>query len=120
MIEPLSYVASRGTRVIVNPGVCGLRCAIQVEKLGRKKASVAILDSDCEQVRKMSQWIKEITLEDLFKPFTQNPLFMWAEKAQCHTTCLVPMAILKAVEVEMGMAVPRNAGLEFEAREQEE
>ena len=108
-----SHAKSQGTRVIVNPGICGFRCTIHAEKVGKGRVAVTILDSDCEQVQKMSQWFNEISMEDLFKPFSRNPLFIRAEQARCHTTCLVPSAVLKAVEVEMGMAIQKDAGIEF-------
>ena len=109
-----SHAEFQGTRVIVNPGVCGFRCTIHAGKTGKKRVAVTILDSHCEQVQKMSQWSEEISMADLFKPFTRNPVLIWAKQARCHTTCLIPFAILKAVEVEMGMAIPKDAGIEFE------
>ena len=109
-----SHAESQGTRVIINPGVCGFRCTIHAKKAGKGRVVVTIPDSCCEQVQKMSQWLKEISMADLFKPLSRNPVLIWAEQARCHTTCLVPFAVLKAVEVEMGTAVPRDAGIEFE------
>jgi hypothetical protein len=109
-----SHTEFQGTRVIVNPGVCGFRCTIHARKAGKGRVAVNILDSHCEQVQKMSQSLEEISMADLFKPWSSNPVLIWAEQARCHTTCLVPFAVLKAVEVEMGMAVPRDAEIEFE------
>jgi hypothetical protein len=109
-----THAEPQGTRVIVNPGVCGFKCTIRAEKVGKGRVAVAVLDTDCEQVQKMSQMLEEINMKDLFKPITKNQILMWAEQAQCHTTCLVPFALLKAVEAEMGMALAKDAGIEFE------
>lgn len=117
-MDQASHTNFQGTRVIVNPGVCGFNCTVYAEKSSSRKVRVTIPDSECEQVNKMSQWFEEISLADIFKPFTRNPFFKWAELAGCHTTCLVPTAISKAVEVEMGMAVPRKAELEFGSDDQ--
>lgn len=108
------YVESQGTRVIVNPGVCGFRCLVHAIKMGKGRVAVSILDSCCGQVQKMSQLLEEISMEDLFKPLSRNPVLLWGEQAHCHTTCIVPFAVLKAVEVEMGTAVPRDAEIKFE------
>ncbi|MBW1888825.1 MAG: hypothetical protein JRI52_10840 [Deltaproteobacteria bacterium] len=112
-MDQSSCAEYRETRVIVNPGVCGFSCTIHAGKIGKGRVAVSILDSCCEQVQKMSQLLEEISLEDLFKPLSRNPVLLWAKQARCHTTCIVPLAVLKAVEVEMGMAVPRDAGIKF-------
>ena len=62
----------------------------------------------------MSGFFEEIGLKDLFSPVAGNVVFKWAKEAGCHASCIVPVAVLKAAEVEMGMALPRRAGIVFE------
>jgi hypothetical protein len=97
----------------VEPGVCGFSCTVCARKSIDGKISITINNSDCELVQKMSKQFHEITFKDLFSSVAENPVFEWAARARCHTPCLVPFAILKASEVEAGMALPRKAGIEF-------
>jgi hypothetical protein len=55
-----------------------------------------------------------MTLKELFAPVNRNPVFVSAQRAGCHPSCPIPVAILKAVEVAMGMALPRDAVIKFE------
>lgn len=106
-------IKSKGTYVAVEPGVCGFSCTVGARKSVDGKISITINDSDCELVQEMSKQFQELTLKDLFSSVVKNPVFEWAARARCHAPCLVPVAILKASEVELGMALPRKAGLEF-------
>ena len=45
---------------------------------------------------------------------SRNPVYLTAEKSGCHTSCVIPAAVLKAVEVAMGMALPREVRITFE------
>lgn len=114
MADQASRDGQDGTNLVVNPGACGFSCTIYAIKTEKNKVEVTVMDSDCDQIQKLSELLKEISMEELFTPVVRNPMFLWAEKARCHTTCLIPFAILKAVEVEMDMGVSKNSGIEFE------
>ena len=105
--------STQATTVAVEPGVCGFQCTIRAKKSKDGKVQVSISDSQCELIQKMSEFFEELTLKEIFLPLAKNPINRWAESARCHPSCIVPFAILKAVEVEMGMALPRKAGIEF-------
>jgi hypothetical protein len=45
---------------------------------------------------------------------TKNPVYVSAQQAGCHSSCPVPVAVLKAVEVAMEMALPRDVRIKFE------
>jgi hypothetical protein len=108
---------TQSTILAVEPGVCGFHCTIEAIKTKDDKVQITISDSQCELVQLMSEFTEELTIKDLFLPMAKNPITQWAEKARCHPSCIVPFAILKAVEVEMGMALPRRAGIEFRQQE---
>jgi hypothetical protein len=108
-----SQAPPEATSVAVEPGVCGFHCTVRAEKSTDGKIRVFITDSKCELVQKMSEFIEAFSLKELFLPLTKNPIYQWAERARCHPSCIVPFAILKAVEVEAGMALPRGAAIEF-------
>jgi hypothetical protein len=52
-------------------------------------------------------------MPELFKPVSRNPVYRAAEKSGCHSSCVIPAAVLKAVEVAMGMALPREVLITF-------
>jgi hypothetical protein len=99
--------------VIVDPGICGLPCAISARKSDNKTVIVAITESECKQIQRLSNHLTEISLRELFLPMTRNPVYIAAEKSGCHPSCAVPVAILKAVEVAWGVALPKNVQIIF-------
>ena len=99
--------------VKANPGICGFACTVKACKTGKRKVSVEIIGSECQQVKRLANSLTEMTLKDLFLPLTRNPVYIAAEKAGCHPSCAIPSAVLKAVEVAMDMALPKDVQLIF-------
>jgi hypothetical protein len=102
-----------GVIVTVNPGVCGFDCIVNAEQTGKRVATVTITQSDCALIQKFSELISDISLKDLFIPLTKNPIFVAAQQAHCHLACPVPVAVVKASEVALGLAVPKDAVICF-------
>jgi hypothetical protein len=73
-----------------------------------------ISGSECEHIQRLSEQIKAISTKDLFAPVSRNPVFVAAEGSVCHTSCPIPVAVLKAAEVAMDMALPQNVLIQFE------
>jgi hypothetical protein len=46
---------------------------------------------------------------------SRNPIFVSAERARCHASCVIPVAVAKAAEVALEMALPRDVTITFEA-----
>lgn len=100
-------------RISVEPGICGFSCQVDARRQDKYSAHIEITGSQCELIRKLSENIKEVTVQDLFVPHTRNPVFKAAEQAGCHLTCTVPVAVLKAAEVALELALPRPARISF-------
>lgn len=109
-----SQSGSKTVRVTAEPGICGFPCVIEARRTGRYTVSVKIEGSDCKHGQRLSGLVQKITLKQLFAPINRNPVFLSAQKAGCHPSCPIPVAILKAVEVAMDMALPRDAVIKFE------
>lgn len=105
---------SKTIRVTAEPGICGFPCVIEARRTGRYTVSVKIKGSECKHGQRLSDLVEKITLRQLFAPITRNLVFLSAQRAGCHPSCPVPVAILKAVEVAMDMALPRDAVIKFE------
>lgn len=98
----------------VDPGICGFSCVVKACKQNKKLVSLKITGSECKQIQRMSKSLKAITLRELFAPVSRNPVFISAEQAGCHPSCPIPVAILKAAEVAMDMALPREVRMTVE------
>jgi hypothetical protein len=101
------------TTVIVNSGACGFVVTITVEKNKDGKMTLA-LDTDCAMVKKM---LEDIAILDRFAPlagFLKNPVYTSAAKHLKHVACPVPSGILKALEVEAGLNVMKDASIVFD------
>ena len=106
--------------LFIEPGICGFCCQVEARRLDKQRALIEITGSQCELVQKLAGNIKEVTLQDVFTRQTINPVFKAAEKAGCHLTCPVPVAVLKAAEVALELALPRKVSISFEQPDDKE
>jgi hypothetical protein len=79
-----------------------------------RMVSLKITESDCKQIQRLAKRLGKISMPQLFTPVSRNPVYLAAEKSGCHTSCVIPAAVLKAVEAAMGMALPREVRITFE------
>jgi hypothetical protein len=101
--------------VRVDPGICGFTCAVYAQKLEARKVKITIEGSECKQIQRLSELITRIGLRDIFVPLTRNPVFVSAEKAGCHPSCVIPTAVIKAAEVALELALKRNVVIRFKS-----
>ena len=97
----------------VNPGVCGLQCTVTAEKKGRKDVTVSV-ETKCAAVNKMIEALEQ-PLDGFAVCFNkpgQGPVYCAAEKL-AHAACPVPAALIKCIEAECGLALPRSVSFEF-------
>jgi hypothetical protein len=104
------------TKVVVDPGPCGFKTAIEVARLAKRKVTVTIT-SDCETITNLGQALSVIDHWDSLQPRESSEVYTQAAACGLHTACPVPIAILKAIEVEAGLAVPRDVSIRFEKKE---
>ena len=110
----------KDVRVFIEPGICGFSCRVEARQENKHLASINITGSQCKQIRKLAENIKEVTLQDLFARHTVNPVIKAAEQAGCHLTCPVPVAVLKAAEAVLELALPRDTCINFEKHHKKE
>lgn len=97
--------------VRVDPGICGFLCDIKAE--AEKRTVHFHIQSDCQQIKKMAECLGPVGLRDLFVPLSKNTIFLSAEASRCHLACPIPWALVKAAEVVLGLALPKEAALRF-------
>jgi len=100
------------TKVLINPGVCGMECAVCVSKKDRMNYTVT-LESKCAMVVQLGEKIADINLRDALKKYGQTVVTEHAGNILAHCTCPIPTGILKAIEAEAGMALPRDVSITF-------
>jgi hypothetical protein len=103
----------------VDPGICGFPCFIKARKLSARKVALQIAESDCGQIQRLSEQLTEMSLHDLFLPATRNPVYVKSAASGCHPSCPIPAAVLKAAEVAMEMALPKDVCIRFEPCEKD-
>lgn len=100
------------TKVTINPGICGFSVTVTAEKKEGKKVLIS-LDTECEMVMNMLKDISLLDMRAVFTRYLQNPVYRSAAIHLEHTACPVPAGILKAVEVELGLCLPKDAVITF-------
>lgn len=100
------------TKVIISPGICGFKVTVRAEKKERRSVTVQI-ETDCEMVKKLAEDVGHVDMMAAFTSHLNNPVYRSAAKHLKHAACPVPSGILKAVEAELGLAIPRDASIIF-------
>ncbi|GAB4423103.1 MAG: hypothetical protein OHK0032_18300 [Thermodesulfovibrionales bacterium] len=100
------------TKAVVNSGICGFSVTVTAEKGEGKKIHIS-LDTECDMVKKMAEDISSLEMMAAFTGFANNPVYRAAAKNLKHVACPVPSGILKALEVELGVALLKDASIIF-------
>ncbi len=92
----------------IDSGICGFGATIRTQSEGdRVKVEI---ESECQAIRYLAA---ELTEVDPFQEITfrgSGPRSLEMGAKHCyHTACPVPVGIIKAVEVEAGLALPKDA-----------
>jgi hypothetical protein len=89
---------------------------VEVAKAGKRRVRVKIT-SECEKVTKMGESSLELSQFDALKPQIDSEVYKCASEHHLCASCPVPMAILKAIEVETGLALPHPVVVQLETTE---
>ena len=101
------------TRVVVESGICGFITTVEVTKVTEYKIRIVLI-SDCKAINKLNEQYRELEWTKMYKDqdnFSPYKLI----KCLSHIACPVPVAILKALEVEIGVALPKDVAIRFES-----
>ena len=60
----------------------------------------------------------ELDLFEAIKPSVDSVVYKQFSKCRAHASCPVPMAVIKAIEVEAGMALPKSVSIDFVSSKQ--
>lgn len=92
-------------------GVCGFNTKVETQKGDSGQIRLTI-ESECEAINRLAE---ELTEVDPYREFTYRgagPLTFEAAAKHCsHAACPVPVGIIKAVEIEAGLALPEDVSI---------
>ncbi len=101
-------------KVKVEAGVCGFITEIQTLVNDDQKVTLDI-ESECPHVMALAEeYPKSEGMMEVFLSFGESPLFKAAKNTLQHSACPVPTAIMKAIEVSCGLALPRDVIIKVE------
>jgi hypothetical protein len=87
-------------------GVCGFTTRVEAHK-NEDDQVVLHIESECQAIGRLAEQLTEV---DPFREFTfrgKGPLTLQLGSKYCsHAACPVPTGIIKAIEVEAGLALP--------------
>jgi hypothetical protein len=104
----VSYYREKAMAIAeVEAGICGFKARVEATAEGR---NVRLdIGSDCPRVQKLAEGLVQVSALSLIGPRSQpNAVNEAAAEARLHAACVVPTAIVKAVEVAAGLALPRD------------
>ncbi len=96
------------SKTIIEPGICGFTTTVEVTTAAKRNCSVNI-KSECPHIQKLASALTEV---DPFKEISfrgEGPTVLKLGAQHCsHPACPIPIGIIKAIEVEAGLALPRD------------
>lgn len=101
------------TCIEVGAGVCGCTIRIGVWKIGACTVGVSIT-SDCEAAERWGKKLGSLNWREcLGKDAFSSPVYAHAAGLLRHPSCPAPVGLLKAMEAEIGAALPVDAAIRF-------
>jgi hypothetical protein len=102
------------SKVVVDAGVCGFKAAVHARKTGDWSVAVRI-SSGCDMLTDMNSELAEVNWrKGVFGRIENCVIYQICSRHVRHTACPVPAAILKAIEVEAGLALPADVTMKIE------
>jgi hypothetical protein len=106
------------TQVEVEAGICGHSAVITVTRVDDRYVQV-VIESECEQITAMNPELTRLQWKgkghEVFKSIVDSAVYQAAARHIRHTACPIPTAILKAIEVETGVALPKDVSIKFKS-----
>ncbi len=106
-----------GDKVIVDvdPGACRLRSQVigWIDDDGMLRVQIT---SECKAVVEFGKRLHPMNVMEVLRmPYSENLIYIEGGKTLKHTTCAIPLAVLKCLEVAGGMGVKRGIHITFQS-----
>lgn len=99
--------------VFVQAGVCGHKATVTAERVDGYNVWVQV-ESDCPHVQNIAPEPLQVDALGQMDLRTGLPSLLETAYSHCaHAACAVPSALIKAVEVAAGLALPENVSMKI-------
>lgn len=98
------------SKSVIHSGICGFT----TEVIARAISSTCslIITSDCPAIQELAEELRQVDPMEEITYQGKGPLTLRLAREHCpHPACPVPSGIIKAVEVEAGLALPKDANI---------
>ena len=97
----------------VRAGECGQETSIAARKSDLTRV-VFEITTTCEHVQALADELDEVDVaHEMSCPLNETRIYTLATKHVCRNSCIVPAAILKAMEVTAGIFLPGDCQIGF-------
>jgi hypothetical protein len=97
-------------QVEVLAGICGMETQIDTAVLDDSQTVSIKIESSCEHIRKLAAELPEVNAyQEISYRRSMPKTLQLAAECLPHPACPVPSAIIKAIEVAAGLALPKDA-----------
>ncbi len=104
-------------RAEVHSGICGYEVRVEVTSLDRKHVQVE-LQTTCDMCLAMNTDLARLQVKgkghEVLLKMTDSAVYQSASQHIRHPGCVVPAAIIKAIEIEVGVALPEDVTIKLE------
>jgi hypothetical protein len=98
----------------IDAGICGHYAEVQTEADSSYQVKVKI-ESSCKHIQKLAENLSEVNALNEISARRGMPEILSKGLEYCtHTSCPVPVGIIKTVEVAAGLALPQTATIVVE------
>ena len=103
------------SKVTVDAGICGFTAIIKAAKIKEGGGGVGVeVFCPCEMVKRLSKELRDLEFgTKAFYGISDSVVYQLASKHIGHVACPVPSAILKAIEVELELALPKDVSMKI-------
>ena len=97
----------------VKAGICGFQTMIRTEKGEGYQVEIAI-ETECPDIQQLAKVLDEVNAFEQISFRKGIPEILELGHEHCtHASCPVPAAIIKAVEIEAGLALPEDVEIQL-------
>ncbi|HEC33720.1 MAG TPA: hypothetical protein ENI37_03265 [Chloroflexi bacterium] len=97
----------------VKAGECGQETSIEARKVSPIRIAFEITTT-CEHIQALADELGEVNVgHEMSCSLNETQVYTIATKHVCRNSCIVPAAILKAMEVTAGIFLPGDCQIEF-------
>jgi hypothetical protein len=102
-------------RAIIEAGICGYSTTVETTSNGNYEIGITI-ESECKAIQRMGENLVAVNaLNEISFRGGKMPVTIEKGIEYCsHAACPVPAGVIKAVEIEAGLALPKDVSIKLE------